>query len=329
MSRPEVVQVDGGLSAALAACGPYVLVTDPVPAELFARDLAPPPAAVVMPASLDRDELEASSSEVADAETVVGFGGGMVLDAAKYLAHHLDRRLILVPTIASTNTAFTPFASVREDGSPVGQRLAELQWRVVVDLALLRQAEPRLNRAGFGDLLGLETATADGRLAVGAGRGPDISEDVGRAADEVVDRAIAVADEVGRTSDRGIATLVDLLASWSELSRVCPPLGAGTEHLFAWNLERVTGQRLLHGEAVALGTVIAAHLQDGRTATLREALDRARVPWRPAELGLARADLEVTLTTLADYNRTVRRIPSVVDDRGDAAISPDLWEAIT
>ena len=43
-----------------------------------------------------------SDSLPADAELVVGFGGGRALDASKYVALTKDLPLILVPTVVST-----------------------------------------------------------------------------------------------------------------------------------------------------------------------------------------------------------------------------------
>jgi glycerol dehydrogenase-like iron-containing ADH family enzyme len=108
-------------------------------------------------------------------------------------------------------------------------------------------------------------------------------------------------------------------------------LGGGPRlaHLFAWNLERVTGRTFLHGEAVALGVIVASGLQAGRSEHLRDVLDRARVPWRPRQLGIDRSAFGATLETIADYNRSTRRIPSIVDIApwGPARL-PALWETL-
>lgn len=329
MIAPDVRYVDGSLRAELASLRPYVLVTDPTPFELYAADIEPGPDRVFTCTSLERSHLRARLADIGGGHTVVGLGGGTVLDAAKYLACDSARPLVLVPTIASTNTAFTPFASVRENGSPVGSALADLRWKVVVDLGLIRRADPRLNRAGFGDLLGLATATADVRLAAQQGRGPAVDGELLAAADDVVARALSLADEVGRVSDDGLRSLVELLVAWSELTESCLGLGAGTEHLFAWNLERVTGRTFLHGEVVGLGVVVASQLQAGGSESLREALDRARVPWRPTQLGVDRSELAATLETIADYNEAARRIPSVVDTAAwHRSRLPALWEAL-
>jgi glycerol-1-phosphate dehydrogenase [NAD(P)+] len=328
VSTPTVTYGDQILGGALHARRPYTLVSDPVPLRLYLHVLDPTPTHVITPPSLERRELD--ELEIPAGHTVVGLGGGMVLDAAKYVARGAQRPLLLVPTIASTNTAFTPFASVREGGVTVGTKLEGLRWDVLVDLALLRRAEPRFNRAGFGDLLALETAMADAIGAARDGRAPGIDGQLVADAEAVVDRAIAIADEVGSVTDGGLRALVELLANWSELTARCVALGAGTEHLFAWNLERVTGRKRLHGEAVALGVLVASHFQDGRTASLRDAFDRARVRWRPGDLEVDRTQLAATLGTIADYNRTVRRIPAVVDlAPWDPALLQDLWEAIT
>jgi hypothetical protein len=59
------------------------------------------------------------------------------------------------------------------------------------------------------------------------------------------------------------------------------PLSVGSEHLFAWTVEAVTGRHLTHGELVALGIVIMEDFTGG--SQYRKALDTAQVRWRPCE----------------------------------------------
>ncbi len=105
---------------------------------------------------------ECSDEEVArltelgrGSDTVVGIGGGKVIDAAKAVAHALHARCVIVPTIASTDA---PTSKVAVIYSPEGvfQRCLFLPRNpdvVLVDTEIIAQAPPRLLVAGMGDAL--------------------------------------------------------------------------------------------------------------------------------------------------------------------------------
>jgi glycerol dehydrogenase-like iron-containing ADH family enzyme len=69
----------------------------------------------------------------------------------------------------------------------------------------------------------------------------------------------------------------------------------------------------MHGEVVALGTVIAVFLQGGDHQRICSSLDAARVRFRPRELGLSWPEVKHSLCSVSGYNRRVRRWPSVFD----------------
>lgn len=70
-----------------------------------------------------------------------------------------------VPSIASSDAPFSDSISVRTDGEPTGMVVPGQRKRVVVDFELIQRAEPRLNRAGFADLLAHDVALRDCRRA--------------------------------------------------------------------------------------------------------------------------------------------------------------------
>ncbi|MFZ5584551.1 MAG: glycerol dehydrogenase [Thermodesulfobacteriota bacterium] len=91
----------------------------------------------------------------AEADLVVGLGGGKTLDAAKAVAHLAQKPAIMAPTIASTDA---PCSSVCVVYTPEGifQR-ADLLPRnpdaVIVDTQVVAAAPPRFLAAGMGDAL--------------------------------------------------------------------------------------------------------------------------------------------------------------------------------
>jgi glycerol-1-phosphate dehydrogenase [NAD(P)+] len=185
---------------------------------------------------------------------------------------------------------------------------------VVVDYKLISGAPPRLNHAGYADLLAHATALADWRLGAEAGL---LQMDEHRF-DEMqahMEAALGIAGEVASGSQAGILTLMQLFEESSAIVGEHPtlPIGAGSEHLLAWHLEAKTSRHFIHGEVVALGIVVADYLQSNNQSKLKDALDVAQVRYRLPDLDITWEDLTGALASVADYNHKVRHYCSVFD----------------
>ena len=294
----------------------YAVITSRTPWALHAARLPKRPVAVVMSETLERSELETISGQVPRGARIVGLGGGAVIDAAKYFAYLRGEGVMLAPTVSSSNGPFSDWISVRRNGRPDGFRDLDLPRRIVVDYALIERAQERVNRAGYGDLLPLQTTLNDWRIAAAASRGTPVDAGIEAAATELMRQAIASAREIGALGRGGIERLMRLTEASTALmlAHGDHPINAGSEHLFAWTLESLTGRHFLHGEIVALGIVISSYLQQRDHSRLRTALDEAGVMHRPAQLGLEWDEIERTLLCVGAYNREVRRYNTIYDD---------------
>lgn len=293
-----------------------IVVTTASPWALARPRFTAVPAAVVIVESLERQFLDALSAHPLEGDVVVGIGGGMVMDAAKYVALHWKRPLVLVPTITSGNGPFTRSIAVRERGRPVGMRGDIVADRVLVDYRLIREAPAVLNRSGIGDVLYLHTGEFDWRLAASRGKAIPWDEAAAMTMGQTVDRACAMAHEIGAVSPEGIHTIMEAFHTSAVLHEEFnhPQVGSGSEHLFAWNLEATTGRHFVHGQIVSLGIVIMAFLQQNEPEKVRSAIDTAQVPYHPEALGLSWMDIERTLLTMAEYNRAVRHFYTICDE---------------
>src|SRR5690606_18001843 len=130
--------------------------------------------------TLDEQYEQLIRSGAADGITFVGVGGGTVLDATKYFAYRQGSKPLLVPSITSTNAPFTDFISIRRNGGPFGFKIDGYPKKVMVDSELIRLAEPRFNRAGFGDLLYMQTTLNDWIISSGRGAGKPVDKEVAK-----------------------------------------------------------------------------------------------------------------------------------------------------
>jgi glycerol-1-phosphate dehydrogenase [NAD(P)+] len=217
-------------------------------------------------------------------------GGGRVIDTVKYACSLTGVPYVSVPTALSHDGICSPIASlVHADGrrQSVGAVMPEA---VVVDLAVIRAGPRRATRAGAGDLLSNLTALKDWRLA--ALRGRDrfdgysalIAEASAHSFLYLAGASVELSLEV---LARGLV-LSGLAMATAGTSRPC----SGAEHLISHSLDGILRQRaLLHGEQVALGTLIASAAHGEVPAELRAAYEALGLPRRCEDLGIEAGEL--------------------------------------
>lgn len=278
-----------------------LVVTMDVPWNAVRKRLDVEEAAPLMVETMERETVEATEQKLPPVDTVVGLGGGMALDMAKYVAWKRGARLILVPSIMSVDACVTRSVAIREGRRVryVGDVRPEV---VVVDYELIRSAPPRLNRAGAGDILSIHTALFDWKLAH-AEQGERYDPAIADGARGVLQRLMACWRDVRDVTDAGIRLLAELFA---EVNELCFRFGnsrpeEGSEHFWAYNVEYLTGKQFIHGELVCLGIVLMAGLQDNLADEIQGFVEKARVRYRPEDLNLSRDDIVRSMLGLRDY----------------------------
>lgn len=288
-----------------------VLVTMAAPYEQVRHNLPAPPAHVHFVESMERETLDRVCGSLPAKPVVIGLGGGLVCDMAKYLAWKYKRRLILVPSVVSVDAFVTKAAAVREGRRVryVGEAFPE---RLLIDFDLIRAAPAYINRCGVGDLLSIYTALWDWRFAR-EHYGEDYDEGIARQAHAILDRIEAAAQDLRDVTERGIRTLVE---GFREEVRLCEAWTnsrpeEGSEHYLAYCLESLTGRTYLHGALVTLTVLIACRFQEQDWSRPFSIAERVGVPFRPDSIGLSRDDLASTLHAIHGFVHSERLLPGV------------------
>jgi len=264
-------------------------------------------AAIAAPVSLQRATFggECSDEEIervtalaseADAEVIVGIGGGKTLDAAKAVAHSLRLPVVIVPTIASTDAPCSALSVIYTTEGEVKRYLLLPRNPdvVLVDSGVIARAPTRFLVSGMGDALATWFEAEDCRIKRGAnmtGRlGPMTAYGLARLCyDTLLEYGV-----LAKTAcDAEVVT--PALEHVIEANTLLSGLGFESGGLAAAHAIH-NGLTLLpqthhfwHGEKVAFGTLAMLMLTDRPAAIIDQAFRFCRavgLPTHLAQLGL-------------------------------------------
>lgn len=259
--------------------------------------------------SMEEENLLAALGRHPDFCSVVGFGGGRALDAAKYFSWRAGKPLFQLPTALSVDAAFGHRSAVRR-----ARQVRYVGWAVpecvYLDYDIIRAAPPLLNHSGIGDILCFYTAVLDWRLADMNG----LCEPQWPYDEAPANRSLEHAENVLRNrtafrdlTDAGIRLMADAhrwgggcyhAAGWN------PRPVEGVEHLFFYALESLSGKTFVHGQPVCLGVVAGALMHgDSRTGELLDAIREIGVDIRPRAMGVTWGEVRHALLGLRKFAR--------------------------
>lgn len=234
-------------------------------------------------------------------EVIYAVGGGLAVDAAKYLGHTRGLEVVCVPTALTVDAFLTWASGYRHDGCVRYIETAPPD-RVIVDYAMLGRAPEHLRAAGICDVLSIATGLWDWRFAEAQGKNPpnmSYIPYVGQVAEALLQGMLDCAASAGAGEHAGLKQLFELLAMEVQL---CNLIGhsrpeEGSEHYFAYAVENVMGKGLPHGDLVSPGILLMAEKQGQDTRALRQALlaCHQRLDRIPASV------VDETLATLPAY----------------------------
>jgi glycerol dehydrogenase-like iron-containing ADH family enzyme len=196
-----------------------------------------------------------------DTTMVVGLGGGVAIDTAKYVGLRTGKDVVVVPTALGSLAPFTTEIALR--------RRRQIAWtgevapRVVIDVDLLRDAPAAANRAGAAELVASLSAMWDWRLADARHRGLPVTDRLAELVASLRARLLDASQEIAAVSPDGLRALAALLA---EAGASVADAGHrrhldGSEHTFAQAFEHRLGRLPAYGAMVGLGTVAMTALQ--------------------------------------------------------------------
>lgn len=239
----------------------------------------------------DFDEAVAIAKKVCieDIKVIIGFGGGRVLDTAKYAAHISKAVYICMPTSLSNDSLASPFAVLEAVGNARKTFACKIPTAILVDTDMIAKAPEGQTLSGIGDTLSKHTALFDWKLS--AKKTGTHIEDFAYAISRMSFDSVCHCDEKDIKSRVFIRILSRALVMGGlamEIAGSSRPC-SGSEHLFAHAIEEYYPEiKISHGMAVALGSIPACIFQGQDASSLIRITNAYGISTDPTSYGITK-----------------------------------------
>lgn len=223
--------------------------------------------------------------------TVLGVGGGKVIDVAKMSSYNQGVYFVSMPTTASHDGIVSPMASIKNPNTSISMN-AHSPIAVIADSEILAQSPFRLLAAGCADLIANFTAIKDWELAHRL-KNESFSES---AAALSIMSAHLITDNIANIKPNlepsARIVMKSLFSGGMAISIAGSSRPAsGSEHLFSHALDKILDKPALHGEQCGVGTIMMMYLHGGDWKAIKNALESVQYPTTAAEIGVAEDDI--------------------------------------
>lgn len=218
--------------------------------------------------------------------TVIGIGGGRVLDVCKYASYTSRIDLVCIPTTLAHDGIASPIA-VLKVGGKVKSLGCDVPKSVLIDLDIINKSPLISKKSGVGDILSNITAIYDWKLS-GEKTGENVN-DFSLMLSEISYNSI-INHNCRDLNDMDFLynlaqsiILSGLSMEIADSSRPC----SGSEHLFSHALDLYnTRVNIPHGIQVAIGSVMSSYIQKQDFEKQINFLKEFQIPFSPLSAGI-------------------------------------------
>jgi len=284
-----------------------LIVTGDEPLHSIARSVAreigcPSDILIVRDSTLAETAVVQKAIDRGAPDAVIGVGGGVAIDVAKYAASEKAVGFISIPTAVSNDGISSPIAVIKCKGRTRSLN-AHMPMAVIADLDVIQKSPVRTIRSGMGDLVSNLSACADWRLAwhKGKDRIDDFAETISRNA------AIQLIEH--RSAALNGSALLKTLIEGLIMSGIAMGItgssrpSSGAEHMISHAIDLLYHRGSSHGEQVGVATLFTLHLHHIKTDAVRRMFTRFSMAATPAALGLSRKEFLCSVRKAPEMRR--------------------------
>lgn len=263
------------------------------------------------------DTVDEVEDLIDEKTTVIGVGGGTVIDVAKLASSNKGVYFISMPTTASHDGIVSPLASIKSSNISTSQK-AQAPIAVIGDSEIIAKSPFRLLAAGCADLISNFTAVKDWQLAKRL-KNVSYSESAASlsimSAKMITNNIESIKPNLEASARIVLKTLFSSSMAISIAGSSRP--ASGSEHKFSHALDKILDKPALHGEQCGVGTIMMMKVYGGDWKFIKNSLKAIGAPTTAKELGVADEDIIKALTTA----HTIR--PERYTILGEQGISED------
>ena len=237
--------------------------------------------------STDLEETQSLRRLIQDEriDLVVGVGGGRVIDTGKYCSWERRVNFVSFPTAAANDGIASPIAVMQVEGKQASITTA-MPMGVIVDLQVIRSAPRQRVIAGICDLISNLSSVEDWELA--QQRGKERVDGFAKTLSLMAGEALLNFPSI----DLQDLTFLESLVSGLVLSGIAMGVvgssrpASGAEHEFSHALNQVLDEPRVHGEQVALGTLLVSFLRGKDFKRIHDFFSAVGAPITASALGI-------------------------------------------
>ena len=305
----------------------YLVVTDKIVYDMFKKDLKNN-YKVYLVKDVEVNTLGSDDKEFMDVDYVLALGGGVAMDAGKWIAQDLQKKLHTFPTVLSTNSAFCFKSAVRVDGivTYLGRIFPEA---IYIDYDIIEAAPKYLNIAGAADLMSCLTGSYDWKLNNMVTKSHKFSQEIYDGAQYLLGLLAENVDNIKAVNDDGVYFMCEAFHWVAENSAIMNHTmwESASEHNLFDNLERVCKKGFLHGQVISLTVYFMSLLQDNQHERAVSMIKRFGIDVSLNALGMSEEQLREGLKTLPEFTEshglryTICNAKPITDEWVDMAIA--------
>ena len=302
--------------------GKFVVSSMEIPWSIIKNELGKSPEKLINVTSVELSWIEKQIEDLPDFDTIVGIGGGMAIDVAKYISWKLNKRLVSIPTILSVDAFTTPAAGVRNnhDVEYLGTATPN---PLIIDYNILRTAPKELNIAGVGDLFSIHTASFDWTYANSKGKSEyPFSDKAIEGGEKILEFIYNNIGSIRENNNNGLRAIVEAYIS---LNTICLPLDhfrieEGSEHYLFYELEERLKRPFIHGNIIGLGIYLLSRLQNNDPKFITQMMNDSGLVYHPYSMNIDKKDLVDSLLNLKKFVGSKEKLWFTVIDDSDINI---------